>query len=50
MHMYIQYTLIPNISEVISNGTTKDKLLETHDSKNRYNDKVGEWTINIVFK
>ena len=50
MHIYIHDTLIPNMLEVISNGTTKAKLLEKYVLVKIYQEKVVEWLINIGFK
>ena len=50
MHMYIHDTLVPKMLEVISNGTTKAKLLETYGLKMLFQETVQEWLINFGFK
>ena len=49
MHMYIHDTLIPNMLEWMSNGTTKAKLLENYGLTTLYQETLGEWLINIGF-
>ena len=50
MHIYIHEILIPKMLELMSNDTTKYKLLENYDLATLCKDTVGEWLINIAFK
>ena len=50
IQMYIHDILIPNMLEVISNVTTKAKLLEKYVPVKICQEKVVEWLINIGFK
>ena len=47
--MYIHDTLISEISELMTNGTTKDKLLENYGLTNLFQETGEEWLIKIVF-
>ena len=48
--MYIYDTFIANMLEVIPNGATKDKLLESYSITTLFQDTVGERLIKLVFK
>ena len=50
MHIYIYNTLIPNILEGMSNGRTKDKLLENYGLTTLFKEKIGDWPIKLGFK
>ena len=48
--MYICGTLIPNVLEGMSNGTTKAKLLENYGLTTLCQEIIGEWLIKLGFK
>ena len=50
MHMYINYTLIPKMLEVISNGTTEAKLFENYGLTKLLQDTVVERIVNLGIK
>ena len=50
MHIYIHEILIPKMLELMSNDTTKYKLLENYYLATLCKDTVGEWLINLGFK
>ena len=50
MHIYIHDTLIPNMLEGISNGKTKDDILEKYGLNNLCEDTIREWITKLGFK
>ena len=50
MYIYIHDTVIPYMLYVMSNGTTKDMLLESYGLKTICQETVGECLIKIGFK
>ena len=50
MHIYIHDTLIPNMLEGISNGKTKDEILEKYGLKTLCEETIGEWITKLGFK
>ena len=49
MHMYIHYTVIPKMLEVMANGKTKSKLLKKYSVTKICQDTIEDWIIKLGF-
>ena len=50
MHKYLHDTCVPKMLELMSNGTTKAKLLVIYGLIILFQETLGEWIINVSFK